>query len=146
MSLKSILKDCKITRVMNAVAAGTSAQSTTALDMSGYNSVIYIALLGTVTDGSILTLTAFDNAANSNSGGTAVSGGAAAAYTAASDSNHYLVTDVIRPTGRYSYAQLTRTAQNAAIDGILAIQYNADTKPVAQPAALVAAALSTPEV
>lgn len=144
----SILKDCVITRVMNAVAAGTSAQNTSVLDMAGFDGVIFIALLGTVTDASVVTLTAKENTASSTSSPTptSVTGGATADITAATDSNHYLVVDVIRPSKRYVYAALTRTTQNAVIDGVIAIQYRSRTVPVSQPAALVGSALSSPEV
>lgn len=144
----SILKNCKITRVMNAVAAGTSAQNTSVLDMQGYDAVIFVALLGAVTDASVLTLTAKENTANSTSSPTPtdVSGGATSAVTASANSNHVLASDVIRPSKRYVFAALTRTAQNAAIDGVIAIQYRARDLPVTQPATLIASALSTPEV
>lgn len=146
MQLTSILKDCKITLGLTNVAAGTSAQSTSALDMSGFDGVIFIAVLNTVVDGSVLTLTAYDNATNTNSGGTAVTGGATNAVTAATSSNTVIVLDVIRPAGRYVYATLTRTAQNATIGGIIAIQYKGKgPDPITQGATVLASALSTPE-
>lgn len=145
MGLQSLLKDAKVTRVMNAVAAGQTAQSTTALDMSGYDAVLYVVLFGTVTDNSVLTATANENASNSNSGGTAVTGGATAAVTAATNSNNVMLVDVVRQSKQYSYLTITRTAQNAAIDGVIAIQYRTRSLPVTQPTTVIGSALSTPE-
>lgn len=146
--LPTILKDAKISYVLGAVAAGTSAQNSSVLDMSGYDSVIFIAMLGDVTSGSVLTLTINENTASSTSSPTptAVTDGATAAYTAgASDADSKcLVVDVHRGlTKRYVYAALTRTTQNAVINGILAIQYNARSLPVTQSSDLIATALAS---
>jgi hypothetical protein len=144
----SMLKDCKITRVLNSVTAGTSAQNTSVLDMSGWDGVLFVALLGDVTSGSVLTLTAYENTANSTSSPTptAVTGGATSAVTAgASDADNLaLIVDVNRPSKQYVYAALTRTTQNAVIDGVVAIQYKGRTAPVTQGATVLASALSTP--
>lgn len=143
-----LLKDAKISRVMNAVAAGTSAQNTSVVDMAGFDSVMFIALLGDVVSGSVLTLTVNENTANSTSSPTptAVTNGATAAYTAgASDAdNTMLVVDVHNITKRYVYATLTRTTQNAPIDGVICIQYNARSVPQTLDASILAAALAIP--
>lgn len=146
--LTSILKDCKITRVMNAVTAGQTSQDSSVLDMAGFDGVIFIALLNTVVDTCVLTLTAKENTANSTSSPTptSVTDGATAALTASGNSNNVLAVDVVRPSKRYVFANLTRTTANATIDGIIAIQYRTRNLPVTQPATLAASALSTPEV
>lgn len=140
----ALLKEMKIKRVMNAVVAGTSAQSTSAQDMAGFDSVCFVALLGTVTDNSVLTLTINENTTNSNSGGSAVTNGATAAATAATSSSLLLVVDVHNITKQYVYATLTRTAQNAVIDGMIAIFYNARSVPQGLDATILAAALAIP--
>lgn len=145
----SLLKDCKITRVENAAAAGQTELKTDVLDMSGYDGVMFVAILGDVTDTSVLTLTAKQNTANSDSSPTPTSiTGASATFTAgASDAdNKLLVVDVVRPTSRYVFASLTRTTANAVVDGIIAIQYRSRSVPVTQGSTVLASALSTPEV
>lgn len=141
----SLLKGCKISRVMNAVVAGTSEQDSTVLDMTGFDAVLFIALLGDVTSGSVITLTVKENSANSTSSPTptAVTNAATAAYTAgATDAdNAALIVDVVRPTKRYVFAALTRTTQNAPIDGMIAIQYRTRDIPVSLDATVLAAAL-----
>jgi hypothetical protein len=133
----NFLKDCKITRVMNAVAAGTSEQKSSVLDMAGFDSVCFILALGTVTDASVVTATIYENTASSTSSPAPVTSGVVATLTASTDSNHLLVTEVIQPVKEFVFLDITRVTQNAAIDSVIAIQFNAKNKPVTQPATLV---------
>lgn len=136
----NFLKDCKVTRVSNAAAAAQTAIDSSRVDMSGYDSVVFIALLGDVSDTSVLTLTAKQNTADSTSGAAAITGGAAGPFTASATTgdNKVLISDVCRPAQRYAYCSLTRTTANAVVDGIIAIQYNARNMPVTQAAEVIA--------
>ncbi len=141
----SLLKDVVITRVLNSVVAGTSAQTqATADDMSGFDSIAYLALVGDVTSGSVITLTAYSVATSAVTGGTSET--ATTAYTAGtSDADNLLfVAEVFRPARRYCYATLTRTTQNAVIDGILSFKFNAKTLPVTQSASILASSFVGP--
>lgn len=145
----NLLKDCKITRLKNAVTAGTSDQDGSVLDMSGYDSVLFVAALGDVTDTSVLELQAFGNTADSTSSPTPVELTAdSVTYTAgASDAdNKLLVVDVVRPGYRYVFPRLKRGTANAVIDGIFAIQYRAKDVPVTQGSTVLASALVGPGV
>lgn len=143
-----LLKNCKISRVMNSVVAGTTEQDTSVLDMTGFDSVMFIALVGDVTSGSVITLTVKENTASSTSSPTptAVTNGATGAVTAgATDTdNKVFVVDVHNITKQYVFAALTRTTQNCVIDGVIAIQYNARSMPVTLDSSIVAAALAIP--
>lgn len=134
MSHVNFLKDFKVTRVSNSAAAAQTAIDSSRVDMTGFDSVVFIALLGDVTVSSVLTLTAKENSADSTSGAAAITGAATAAYTAtATDAdNKLLVSDIFRPSLRYAYVSLTRTAANAVVDGILAVQYNSKALPITQ--------------
>ena len=68
MSLE-LSKEVVVSVASNAVAAGVTAVSSNVVDMAGFDAVAFVAKLNTVVDASILTLQAFENAANSNSGG-----------------------------------------------------------------------------
>lgn len=126
----SILKDMKISRVKNAVAAGTTAQSTSVLDMQGFDSVIFLAALGDVLITSVLTLTVKSNPTSSSSGGTTEkAGNTLTDADGTSYDNGCLAVEVHRPTQRYVFATLTRTTANAAIDGIFAVQFNSKSMP-----------------
>ncbi len=146
----NMLTDCKITRVENAAAAAQTEVVTDVLDNEGFDGVLYIVAAGEVTDGSVVTCTAKENTANSTSSPTptAVTGGATAAHTAASNDadNKLFVVDVRRPTKRYQFLSVTRTTQNAVIDSIVAIQYRARSLPVTQGSTIVKSASSTPMV
>ncbi len=116
-----------------AVAAQTEVDSDI-LDMLGFDGVLFVAILGTVTASSVLTLVAQQYTAAT--GGSMVTiTGATATHTdagAGADSSKCLIVDVFRPQQRYVRAAFTRTAANAVLQGILAIQYMAGKKPTVQ--------------
>lgn len=138
--MQNLSKDIKVTVVEAAAAAGQTALTSDVLDMSGFDGVIFIALTGDVTSGSVLSLVAKGNTANSVSSPTPITQ-ATATYTAASASDSdskVLMVDVYRPPLRYIFASLTRTTQDAVIGGIIAIQYTAAKKPTSQDASVIA--------
>jgi hypothetical protein len=137
--MTNLLKDCKFLVVKNAVAAGTTTQTTSTVDMAGYDAVTFIAELGTVTDDSVLTLKAQDGTDSGGSGAADITGATTAAFTAATSSNTMIVLDVIAPQARYVTAVLTRATQNAAINCIIAILHRSKSRPVTQSATHVIA-------
>lgn len=138
----NLSKSIKVTVVEAAAAAAQTELVTDVLDMSGYEGVMFIALTGDVTVSSVLTLTAKANSANSVSSPTPIVQKATGAYTAtATDADSkVLMVDVYKPTLRYVFASLTRTAADAVVGGIIAIQYGATSKPTSQAASVIAAA------
>lgn len=145
----TILKNCKITRIENAAVAGTTDLDGDVLDMTGYDGVLFIAILGDATSGSVLELQAFGNTANSTSSPTPVELSAdSVTYTAgASDAdNKLMVLDVLRPNYRYVFARLVIDTQNCVVDGMIAIQYRAKSPPVTQGSTVLASALIGPFV
>lgn len=136
----SLLKNVKVAYVAGAAAAAQTEVLSSVLDMSGYDGVMFIALLGDVTATSVLTLTAKGNTASSTSSPTPVTQTATAAFTAgASDADSTaLVVDVYDPAMRYAFASLTRTTANAVVNGIVAIQYTAEYRPTTQDATVIA--------
>lgn len=121
-----------ITKVSNGASAGTSAVNSTAVKMDGYDGVLFICDLGTVVDASVMTATAQQGAASDGSDATAITGGATSSVTASTSSNGYFLVDVQKPTGRYVRLNFTRTAQNATVNSIYAVRYNAKNAPVSQ--------------
>lgn len=145
MWTQSLLKDCIISRVANEAAAGTSAVTSSVVDMSDWDGITFVALLGTVTDNSILTLTGKENTANSTSSPTPVAPAtfATSAITAATSSNTIMVVEIYRPLLRYVFCALTRTAQNAEVGGIIAIRWRGRVNPVTIDTSVLASALAT---
>jgi hypothetical protein len=140
----NLLKGCKITVVEAAAGAGQAELVTDVLDMSGYEGVIFIALLGDVLSTSVLTLTVKGNSANSVSSPSPVTQKASVAFTADATNadSKAIVVDVYRPTLRYVFGSFTRTVANATVGGIIAIQYDARNKPTTQDASVIASAFS----
>lgn len=137
----------KIIRVKAAVAAGQTAQKATIVDTAGYDGVVFIAILGDVDNGSVVTLKAAVDDVNNTSGMTALTGtGATITATATSADDKLLIVDVQQPVERYVEAQLTRTTADAEIDGIIAILYKASTRPVTADAGVVSQFAYPPRV
>lgn len=135
----NLLETVKVVKIHNGTTAGTSlVTSGSAVDTAGYDGVMLIADLGTVTDGSVLTLTPLVVSTNTTSGGSAVSNATTAAFTAATSSNTQICCDVYKPLARYVYATLARTTQNATVNSITAILYRGRSLPVTQPSTVVA--------
>lgn len=139
----NLSQNVKVTVVADAAAAAQTEVLTSVLDMQGFDGVMFIALLGDVTTACVLTLTANGNTASSTSSPTPVSQLATAAFTAdgTSADSKALMVDVCDPALRYIFASLTRTAANAVVGGIIAIQYTADQRPTTHAASVIASAV-----
>lgn len=136
----NLYHDAKFIVVEAAAAAGQTELVTDVVDTQGYDSIAFIALMGDVTDTSVLTLTAKTNTANSVSSPTPVTLADTATFTAgASDADSkILMLDINKPRARYVFASLTRTTANAVVGGVIAVLYNAHNRPVTQDATVIA--------
>lgn len=136
----SLIQNIKISRVSNASAAAQTDVTGATLDMNGFAGVVFVALLGDVTDTSALTLSA--RGGQQSGGGDAALLDAKATYAAgASDAdNKAIVLDLVSPRYRYLSSLLTRKTANAAVDGVIAIQYRPGFAPTARAASVVASA------
>ena len=105
----NLSKDVKITVVEAAAAAAQTELVSDIVDMSGYEGVMFVALLGDVTTASVVTLTVKGNSANSVSSPSPVTQKSSDAFTAdgtSADSKVILV-DLYKPTLRYIFVSLT---------------------------------------
>ena len=141
------LKELKLTRVLNAVAAGTTQQTGSQLDMAGFDAVCHVLFLNTVVSGCVLTLQLQDSSVSGS--GMANIANALVTITDAggATSNLMIVLDVVLPALRYVQCVVTRTTQNATIDAMVAIQYRSKARgnvgtpqALVQPAGVVASA------
>ncbi len=142
----SILKDMKINRVANDAVAGTSTVTSSAISMAGFDSVLFLVLIGDSTNGSVQLLTVLSNPTNSNSGGTAETGATAGKTDpdgTSLDNGMYAV-EVHRPSQDYVYCTFARGTQNCVVDGIIAIQFNARSVPQSLVSAMIASAVAGP--
>jgi hypothetical protein len=145
----NLINGIKVTRVLAAVAVGTSAQSGTVLDMSGFDGVLFVLPVGTITDGGVV-LKAQQGAVSDGSDAADLAG--TATTLANTDDGDVAILDLYRPTARYVRAVAVRGgATGAVLDGLIAIQYKAIKQPTVQDATsvhasklVVSPALGTP--
>jgi|TARA_Y100000034_G_scaffold132026_1_gene194062 hypothetical protein len=130
-------KGSEIKRVMNAVAAGTSDQNSSSVDMQNFESVTFIASLGTLSASQVTTMKAQQS---SDDGGSDAFADLAATQTDAmadDDDDQCIVLEIVKPRERYVRVVLERATGNAVIDGILAIKTGPRKKPTTHDAATV---------
>jgi hypothetical protein len=122
-------KACKVVRVMNGVAAGTTDQNGTGVDMTGFEGVAFVAALGAITASAVTSL----KAQQSDDDGSADD------YTDLEgtdvpidddEDNKLLILDIYRPRKRYVRPVLLRETANAVIDGIYAVLYGPKDEPI----------------
>lgn len=146
--MQNLLKDCLIVKVSSGAAAGQTAVTGTHVDLGvsagplgGYDGVCFIADLGAVTDGSVLSLKAQDGALSNDTDQADITGATTATLTAATSSNKLVVLDVLNPQKRYVRPVLGRTTQNAAVNTIIAILYRAKNRPAIADASVILSAV-----
>jgi hypothetical protein len=142
--INSLLKQAVIDKCLVATVAGTSDTLTgDILDMQGFDSVMFIAILGDVTATSVLTLKAY--AGNAAALGDGAYKTTTATYTAAAADadNKLIILDCVQ-IGNFRYVRpdLVRATANAVVDGIIAIRYNARNVPVTASADVIISGLS----
>lgn len=123
-------------RVMNGVAAGTSVQTSSVIDMAGYDGVKINTAFGAITTGAVTSVklqqSSDDGAADAYSDleGSSVT-------VADDDDNQVVIHDLYRPQKRYVKVVVTRGTQNAVIDGITAMRYGARKHPTTDDSATI---------
>ena len=135
---RNMLKDCKIVRIMNAIAANSNGTQTgTVVTMDGFDSVCAVLDLAAVTDTATVTLRAGDGSL-SNGADKANIAGASATLTASTSSNFQVVLDVQKPLLEYVTFSVDQAVANSAIGSMTAYLYNAKNIPVTQPSSVAA--------
>jgi hypothetical protein len=132
---QNLSKNTKVTRVMNAQAVGTGNVNGTVLDMQGFESVEFILLANTITDG-LLSIKAQEGAVSDGSDAADLAGTLTTLQNA--DDNKAAVLDIVKPVKRYVRPVAVRGgATGAVIDGIIAIQYGPRVEPTTNDATTV---------
>lgn len=134
--------ECELTMVSGAVSAGTSAVNGTGVDMTGYESVWFICLLGDVLDTATLALKAQLCSDSSGTGAEDITGATTGTLTAGASNydSKFLLLEVVKPkttsTLKYVRCVLTRGVANAVVASIVAVQYGCKRTPVSQAGAM----------
>lgn len=132
---QNLLDEIKITRVMNAVAAGTSVQTSSEVDMQNWDGVQFVALFGTLTATQVTAIKAAQDVVTGMAGAADLLG-TLVGPLADADSNKCLVLDIYRPQERFVRCVVNRATANAVIDGVIAIQYRGRVQPATQAASV----------
>jgi hypothetical protein len=121
---KSLLKCAKITKVLGATATGTTTINTTEVDMANFESVAFLASIGTANAGNGLKMQQ-----------DVVTGMAGAAdllgtQVLCNGTGTSLLTENIKPRERFVRASVIRAGATTTIDAVYAIQWGARTMPI----------------
>lgn len=123
----NILSRCKLTRVSNAVAAGTSAVNSSVVDMSGFDGVTFQVAVGAIVSGAATSLKIQQG---QESDGSDMADLAGSSITIGdTDDNKLFAVEIVQPRERYLRCVVSRATQNATIDSITAIQSVAAEEP-----------------
>ena len=118
----NLSENVKLTRVSNAVAAGTSTINSSSVDMKEFTGCRFIVGFGTITAGAVTSI----NVETSNDDGSADSWTELAGTgvtIADSEGSKISFVDIYKPRERYLRCTVERATQNAVVDFIIAEQY-----------------------
>jgi len=138
--IESLLKACLFTKTSVAAAAAVDdITGGTIIDLGSptegqFDSVCFVAILGEVIAASVITLKAFCGDAPALGDGAYKTPTATITAAGNDTDNNLLILDVIQPGKRYVRGDLVIDTQNAVVDSIIAIRYNAKTLPTVQTA------------
>lgn len=124
--MHGLIDNLEIRYVNDPVTNGSSTDdNSTIIDMTGYESVVFMVPITDSANTGVATLTVEENTANSDSGMTAVSGAVATATSAAADDLNGTVLAVeVRNAGgleRYVQGVITSATANIAYGATMAI-------------------------
>lgn len=134
--MDNLTKAGKLTRVINAMAAGTSAINGSVIDMKGFDAVTFIVGFGVITAGAVTSIKAQQGDQADLSDAADLAG---TSISVADTDDNKLVALEIEPTKRYCRLVVVRATQNAVVDFGTAQQTKAGSEPVTHDASTVIA-------
>ncbi len=122
-------KDHKISQcsTVTAGAAGATAINATSVDMLGFEQVTFVVPFGAIVSGAATSIKA--QGSDNNSSWSDLAGTNQTIADTDDDKTFYV--NVVKPVNRYVRLVVSRATQNATVGGIVAIQSNPKTLPVA---------------
>lgn len=126
--MQDLVKNTKVTRVLNATAAGSSDITTCAvIDMANFEAVTFMVAFGTITSGAVTSIKVQQGTDGTVSDAADLEG--TSVTIADTDDNKIAMVEVYRPRERYVKLIIKRATQNAVVDGAWAIQTGPRVKP-----------------
>lgn len=125
----------KNTKISSAVtptagAAGTTAIEGTVLDMTGYEGVLVLVRMGTITSGAVTSIKMQSGTDSSVTDAADLLGTSQTIADTDDDKTFYI--DLKRPAERYVRLYVSRATQNAVVASANYIQYGAEKAPTTQ--------------
>lgn len=140
--MKGLLSNTvKLIVVQAQLADGQTDPNSTAVDMSGFDGVMFVVLCGTITGSGTVEVHAQQSSDNGSADAFADISGATKTATSSTKSDLLLVLDIYQPAERYVRYAMTRAVANSIIGGGIAIQYAAKDKAAATATAQLAATI-----
>ena len=132
------LKNFKVVRCKNAVAAGTTdITDATGVDTSGFNGVAFLVHFGTIT-GSAVTSVKLQQSDDDASADDYTDIEGSSVTVADTQSNKICIVSIMKPLKKYVRAYVDRGTQNAVVDSITAILLDPRVAPVTQDSTVMA--------
>lgn len=126
----SLMNNANVERVMNAVAAGTTSQTSSAVDCKDCDGVSFVAAFGVISANAVTSVKVQqsddDGASDAYSD---LEGTLSSVLTPTTDNNKCLVVEIVRPRKRYLKLVVNRSTGNAVIDGVVAIKHHMRSAP-----------------
>lgn len=124
-------KNCRISQCITttAGAAGTSAINGSAIDMAGWEGVLFIFTFGAIVSGAVTSIKVQQDTVSGM--GTAADLAGSGQTIADTDDDKTFYIDIKSPRERFVRPVVSRATQNATVGSITAIQYGARTAPTA---------------
>lgn len=135
--MNALSKNVKVTLVQPPLADGQTDPDSAAVDMRGYDGVMFVGITGTITGSGTVSLKAAQSSDNQNFIDLE---GMVATTVAGVDDDSFLILDVYKPRKQYVRTTLTRAVANSVYGGTIAIQYEAKERPTEHDAATLAVA------
>lgn len=134
----NLLPNVSISKVAEAATSAGTTVTGTAVDMAGFDSVLFMADIATANAGNFLKVQGGEESDGSDAvdlAGTAV---------AAASNGEVVVGDVYRPKQRYVRPAIIRGGANTATGPIYAIRYNSKISPAASAIAAASKIIQSP--
>jgi len=123
----NFLNECKVDVVLGTQADGTGTQSSSIIDMSGYEDVTFLAIFADVDDTAVLTLRAQQDDVNDAGGMATLTGSATFTAGATNADNGMLALEK-----RYLRAQVVIATASAITAAVIAIRTKPRKSPVSK--------------
>ena len=138
--MQNELTQRKYTRVMNAVAAGTTDQTSASVNMGsaggsgGFTRVVFTALFGALTANQVTSMRGQGSLDDGVVDAFSDLEGTLVGPLLDADGNKMLILEINRPRDEHKYIRviIDRATANAVIDGVIAEQSNSRITPVTQ--------------